>query len=466
MNSIEVINNIESKFPVEEIKAEGFPLWQFLRYRYYITHYFIKEAKSNSGYYLSNSTNILNLIYNSLISFIPFRKRFKYILFTDSKELKNIDGKVSDKIAHEIISVLGDELIVSINTSNEISSSKNLFFKNSLNSAIFYFFSIFHKRKTKIENEIFLKNIEKDLMISVDYQKKTDRFFALVRVLDKYFKRNKFKIVFVNAYYSPVLQQAVIYSANKNKIKTIELQHGIINNSHIAYNIFKKIGNEALPQNLFLFGDYFKQLLSDSQFLSADNLFVTGSFFINYSIENNKKNKFASDFFNDARKKYKKIVAVTSQETIENELIEFINQVAYLDKEILYIFIPRNFEKEFPGLIGKPNIIIDKRLDFYLSASYVDFHATVYSTCALESLAFGTSNILININGLSKKFLGNNLKEDKFSYYVENTKEMLNILSITKVTDKELVKAKGNYFFVHKREVEIDQIIKNIEDGL
>ena len=466
MNSIEVINNIERKYPVEEIKAEGFSLWQFLRYRFYITHYFLNETNSKSGYYLKNSNSAINLIYNTLTSYFTFRKKFKYILFTDSKEFKNIDAKISDKIAHNIISLLGDDLVVSVNSSNDIIKIKNPFFKNSINSAIFYFFSVFHKRKIFIENEKILENIDNELNINVNYQQKTDRFFALVKVLDKYFKRNCFKIVFVNAYYSPVLQQAVIYSANKNNIKTVELQHGIINENHFAYNISQKTANDGYPQNIFLFGDYFRDLLSKSKFLPPQNLHVTGSFFINYSIEKNKINQYAIDFFNNSRLKFKKTVAITSQETIEKELIQYIKQVASRDKNVLFIFIPRNFEKPLPELANIPNIIIDKNLDFYTTASFVDYHSTVYSTCALESLAFGTTNILININGLSKKFLGENLKEDKFSYYVDSPEEMLNILNITKVANKEIVKTKGKYFFATSTENEIKEIISKIENGL
>lgn len=465
MNSIEVITKIENSFPVEEIKAEDFKLWQFLRYRYYINNYFINENNSKSAYYASNSNSIFNLLVNAFTSFFTFRKKFKYILFTDSKELKEIDGKTSDKIAHNIISILGDDLLVSINSSNEIFRKKNLLFKNSINSAIFYFLSAFKNEKISIDEENILKIIENEFNISVDYQKKTDRFFSLVKVLDKYFKKNKFKIVFVNAYYSPVLQQAVIYSANKNNIKTVELQHGIINKNHIAYNISRKIGNDGLPQNIFLFGEYFKELLTASNFLPSERLFVTGSFYIDHSIRNNQQNKYAVDFFKGSKAKYTKTIAVTSQETIEKELIVFIKQAAALDKNVLYIFIPRNFEREFNDLSEIPNIIVDKKLDFYTCASFVDFHSTVYSTCAFESLAFGTANILINLNNLSTKFLGENLNEKNFSYFVNDPESMLNIINNIEITNKEIVKDKGNKLFTDTKNIDLKQIIKNIEIG-
>jgi hypothetical protein len=465
MNSLEVIKNIESKYAVEDIKADGFKLWQFLRYRYYITNYFINETNAKSAYYLSVSNNIFNLFRNTVKSYFTFRKKFKYILFTDSTEIRQIEGKMSDKIAHDIISVYGDDMLVCLNTSNEIVDTKNLFYKNMMNSMIFYFFSAFHKRKTVIENEEILKNIENEFDIKVDYQKKTDRFFSLVKVMDKYFKRNNYKIVFVDTYYAPVLQQAVVYSANKNNIKVVELQHGLINESNISYNIFRKVASDGLPQYIFLFGEYFKELLTNSKFLSPDNLKVTGSFFINHSIETNPKNEFAVEYFAEARKKFKSIVAITSQETIINELSEFLLKLAELDKDVLYIFIPRNYKKEYPELKNKTNIVIDQKLGFYTCASFVDFHSTVYSTCAVESLAFGTPNILININNLSRKFLGSNLNESNFSYFVESPEAMLETIQTCKTADRELVKSKGNFYFAKSNKTELKQFLQEIENG-
>jgi hypothetical protein len=68
-------------------------------------------------------------------------------------------------------------------------------------------------------------------------------------------------------------------------------------------------------------------------------------------------------------------------------------------------------------------------------------HATVFSTCAIESLSLGVPNILIDIDGLSTKHLLPLLGENKANSYVETTHDFVqNIENMTYLSKEEIIR--------------------------
>lgn len=441
---LDFIKEVEENYNVHTIECNKVKVWQILRLNYISafeknlaplnTH----EVKSKNPTQSRVQSIMLNLS-NAFWQGHNYFKSYDYLLFTDILEERIIDNKISDKISHNIIKLLNKDLLVIINPQkSKHKKIKDYYHKNYLTEAIFHLNSRLKKYTGKdiyIENEEILKTVEKEYKVNVDYVNIIREFFYLVDVLDRYFKRCKPKKIFVNCYYG-LFHQAIIYSAHKNNIQVIELQHGIINSEHYAYNIFTPIGKETFPDYIYTFGDYVKEYIT-SNFIEEKNKIPVGNFYIEYCKNKCSGDKSLITYFKELREKYSKIVVITSQITIEEELIQFLLQAAHMSRDTLFIFIPRFYDKDFSTYNFPENIIIHKEIDFYQTVGFCDFHSTVYSSCALEAPRFGTPNILININNLSKMNLDNILKDLEFNKYVSSASDFVNTIKEWETPSKE-----------------------------
>ena len=141
----------------------------------------------------------------------------------------------------------------------------------------------------------------------------------------------------------------------------------------------------------------------------------------------------------ELKKRFNSIVVVTLQDTVEDITISFIKKVAVMDKNFLYIIVPRYFSKKYKSLNIFDNIIVDEKLKFYDVILHVDFHSTVYSTCAIESVYFGVPNILLDFNDKSSNFFNDILKIGKFNNYVKNKSQFLRVINKSEKISKESV---------------------------
>jgi hypothetical protein len=125
------------------------------------------------------------------------------------------------------------------------------------------------------------------------------------------------------------------------------------------------------------------------------------------------------------RSKYEKIVAVSSQWVIEDELIEIIKKTAAICKKTLFIFVPRYvLDKNYQLMAFPTNVVLIRQLDIYQTILLSDFHVTVYSTTALEAPVFGVRNILIDIKGQASEFYKNILSNPLVTRFVNTAEEL------------------------------------------
>ena len=83
--------------------------------------------------------------------------------------------------------------------------------------------------------------------------------------------------------------------------------------------------------------------------------------------------------------------------------------------------------------------MIVKDENFYELTMLADFHATVYSTCAIEAPSLGVQNILINIDGLSKRFYGNILSDRRVTRFVDTPQEFVSIANDFEKLDRDTI---------------------------
>ena len=119
--------------------------------------------------------------------------------------------------------------------------------------------------------------------------------------------------------------------------------------------------------------------------------------------------------------------------------------------DILFLYVPRRFEvngtpKSFSHL--SKQILVVNHINVYESILHGHFHSTVWSTCALESLALGVKNILMDIDGFATHYLKESLSDTETTRIVKTPEEFIAIADSWGRGDKQTIRNQSSYHFV------------------
>mgnify|MGYP006870480261 FL=1 len=471
-NVIEIIKDIERYYEVETITSFNIKIWPLLKLVLCsnLTYSGSKDEKIKRNLLskLAKRASLIRPICYGINNF--FSKKYEYILFTDTLEKRIVNGMYIDKVSQGLIDLLSNEQFLVIENpvnnfhypiktckSEHISSLRLI----QLSAILLYLLNC-GTRSLNITNEKLIKTILAEGKIALNYKALIKQFFGYVKIFETLFKRIKPKLIFINCYYS-VPHMSAIYAAKRNKIKIVELQHGIINDKHWAYNYSKDFGTNFFPDYLFVFGEFFKKFFKDGNyFIEKDNVFSVGSYYI--ELINVEKSSDLIRKVISLKAKYEKTIVVSSQVTVENELFDFMLRVARDDKVNLYIFRPRILNKHYiiDNVPGNFYLSIDEAEDIYRLLKVADIHATVYSTVCLEALAFGVPNIMVNLNNLARLYFGEILDETLYTIFVNNVSDFINAVRSWGITDRKAVMKKGEYFFDSNHGMKLGKAISEI----
>jgi hypothetical protein len=197
-----------------------------------------------------------------------------------------------------------------------------------------------------------------------------------------------------------------------------------------------RIDKSYFPDYLLVFGRSELKTFDDSRFIEPANVYPIGSFYIEYIRKNH-----VPDFDLIKRlRNYRLSVGVTLAWITEKPTIEVVCQAANFDNTIFYILIPRVPQEQHYTTLNLPdNVMVIKDKNFYEVAMYVDFHATVISSCALEAPSLGVQNIFINIDNLSKQYYGDILKDKRLTRYADTPKEFVEIINTFEKLDRDII---------------------------
>lgn len=454
---IELFKEIEKKYEVEMLKYKDIFLWPLLRINYFYTIFKERKKETSKG----NIRFHLNYILDFIFSIINLFRRAEIIVFSDYLEKRILGKQLIDKIFNGLPNknVIFFELPPRI----DYKIYKNFNFPHVSTLPIHLVAKLLSQiiksfiKTDEINNNIILKEIESKLSIKLDIKSLLTKYIIYKKIYIVIFKIKKPSIVFINCSYC-LSNMAAIDAANTLGIKTIEFQHGLINKNHLAYLYFKKTRYNNLPMFFFSFGDYFTKIIKENYPIDPEHVFTVGSYLIDFM--KNYTNENLKEKLNQYRLTYKKIIIITSQFTVENELISFLEKTCNLMKDILFIFIPREKDRNY-DFKSKNLILIDRLgddIDFYQIVKYVDFHSTVYSTCALEAPIFGIPNILININNLAVYHF-NFLCELKSTKIANTPEEYKKIVEEWIPPEKDELSLSHNIFFA-------DNYYKNLYEAL
>lgn len=260
--------------------------WDIIRYDvYYELMYTLEFRKRNreiTDSFQKNYRKKINKLFYLILDIVKFflKKKKKFLFY---KCTRNIDknGKKIDIIADDFLNIVyKDSFVIE---SNPI-SYKEKKYKNSL-----------LKIKKKLKKErCFKLDIDLEKIFFKEFGIKTDINGKIQSILNNYFieykhyvwllKKINPKIIFV---VQNGIQKGLFSAANYLNIPVVELQHGQVNNYHLAYSYPVDIDYsniKTLPKYFFTFGKFWnninypvkKKIDMGNNFYSLQNIEKTG----------------------------------------------------------------------------------------------------------------------------------------------------------------------------------------------
>ena len=169
-----------------------------------------------------------------------------------------------------------------------------------------------------------------------------------------------------------------------------------------------------MPDYLLCYNDYVKNF-TNKNYIKPENIIPIGHCYLEKINEKNQTCGLPSI-------KYKKVIVVSTQDSIQKELIQKIEEIAKIKENILFIIKTRDGSH---ALSGYKNVKVSSQ-DIYNLIKQADMHISCYSTVALEASMMGTPTILININNLSTLYFDSIIGEFQNIIICESISDVIN----------------------------------------
>ncbi len=461
------ILEIESLFNVKEWEINNIHVWPLLRIEiyYYLTKNayqanFQLEKNNNFKYYYSKiRTSIVNLFYQFpfLIRFIvntifESKKSYDFLYLGNQSSYTIINEDTFDKFYDPIRITLSQKGLNIFKLEIGRRKTNGNLPQNIIQPIVdFYGFLGIIKSTKSAKTNISSTEFDEFIAYCNNHElnfpafdiksliRRTNKIISVSKYFTKIIRKYKIKAGIVICYYSDTAM-AFNYSCYKNKITSIDIQHGNQNENHLAYGNWRSIpksGFNLLPQFFWTWGPFEYNLIKKwASKTNYHNCILGGHIFIDYL------KKYGGNFVEKKRveklksKRNRPIVLLTlSWDTSkENHLKhclfamsktynEFnwwvrLHPLMINEKErILKLF--RKYDIEIYE-ISEPTIL---PLPFLLESSNV--HITYSSSTAIEAAKFGIPNVIFSDYGrlhLSK------IIDPSLVRFANNSNEIINYL--------------------------------------
>ena len=256
----------EEKNKCFELKAGQIYFWDLIRLNVY--HNIDRDNNSKAKVKTKRKAISLNLFYriikliknSCVLLFFLFFKKCDDFYFTASRNKLN-ETKFFDRNLEDIIIKSNRKSIIFENFQNDLKKTQ---YKNAIFNPVDLIFKIFSKFFKNNDYSAILKLIKKE------YPNSTFTNKNINEIVNKYkfelffysilFKLKKPKIIFLT---QNGIQKGLFFVAKKNGIPLVEVQHGLINKNHVAYNYNKNITYNSdqiyLPTYFFVFSEFWKR---------------------------------------------------------------------------------------------------------------------------------------------------------------------------------------------------------------
>lgn len=462
-NYADIIKNIEEKYPVKNVKYNDIPLWPFLRIIFYNTLFYVGNTKIDYRHFkilkkfFSYFCKLTNAFFKTYIPYL-FKKNVVF-LFTDTAEVRYVDGKAFDKISFELINIEKDIVPVVTYVNDK---KKNCFSRSIDNSLLLLFARLTpaHFDENFLEGVQILDELKTMYNLDLDFMPVIKDVVRSINYYNKFFTKRCPKRIYVNCYYS-IQKMAMTYVAKTKGINVIELQHGNLSRQHYAYNSAVDIIPNPYPNYLLSFGENYKKVVSPFVY-KQENIKIVGSFYLDFvkSHQKTNRNLFAIKYGEICRT----IITVASQSIIDKRLMDFYVKFADRHKDFFILFVPRYIESYHNTNLPE-NFVIEKNLDVYQCMQNSNVVSTVFSTCCFEALALEKPVLLVNIDNLAVQGLKDFLVPETTMRICEENSDPINIIRELEKKPISTIKNEGNEYFADGHISLLQKALKEILGG-
>lgn len=409
LEGVELIKTIEKEYDVMSIRYKGVCAWSYLRL------YLLDKITANREFKATKS--IIALVLKCLFSYNPFQifTKHEIWLFTGCERRKRVGSKMIQRVSGGI-SKAADNCLMIEKPNKEFGHYKREEIEEKYIVSESWLLMTLHLLEVlsrpftpKVENEDVIVKLLTDKGISFDY-KHYLRLLNAQRLAMKIMLSitRKPKCVFME---SPYDSMGYMWAFHQAGIRVIEMQHGVLNSNHNAYNAID-YEQKMNPDCICVFGDEEYNYFTKEKPQYAPKVETTGLYMLEKADE-----YFKTDLFAKEREKYKHIVVVAGEANFEKKLGDFVDIIATRRNDILFIYIPR-YSDEIPS-VSSANVCIVTDVNIYEYLKWADVHMTISSTTCLEAHYFHTPTIFVNFNNLSEEYYGNRLQEINGARYID-----------------------------------------------
>lgn len=454
------LKEIEMLYDTQSILLGDDFVWPIVRFK--INEEIRKRSGLGSRTFKLDRKKLFKLLKTFFYGFLNlFRLRhYDYWIFSSSDRRKKMDAKYMDRVIEPLAAENKKSLLIENPFPLGGHYPKNWINQcNIISQTPFYagikLVSLLSRKRLKIKNEALIQKILKDNNIEIDYNKLLKNHIAQYRFIKFLMRFGKPKAVFMVYAASSM---GYIKAFKEKGIPVIEVQHGIINASHYAYNVYKDFGKILFPDYLMTYGKYELDIFNDKNyFIAPSNVFPVGYFFLE---------KFRNSMDQDLDKKkfygeFDKIIAFSLQDPFEKYVFEFLDKLAALDTSILYLAVPRDPLKPYLNAPKRKNLIIERNRNIYECLQIADFHATINSTCAIEALYFGVPNILFDYSNWASDYYNKILNDAKHTVFVKSPDEFLDMVRSHMFDETDMIVESSKYFIEQGFEQNVKNLMKD-----
>lgn len=214
------------------------------------------------------------------------------------------------------------------------------------------------------------------------------------------------KVLYINCYYSRSAVPAII-AAKALGIATIEQQHGIIANNHLAYLVPRDLGNSSrfpLCDHMIVWGDYAKRLLVEAGVYRAEQVTVCGFPRIDALLGSLPPRE--ETLAKLSMPPSNPVVLYTSNMIAQGFLAEILDGIHAVSGQLGIQWIVKLHPREKTRSIWEQESarrgldtvrVVEGELDFYSLLAACDIHASFASTTVIEAAILGRLNLGLNV---------------------------------------------------------------------
>ena len=444
----DIFLEIEKKYDLNNCEIDGIRYWNYIRWEMFRDEVIPDSIINTSSVYKRNINRFRELYY--ILKRGRIRKNIDVLFFAHERRVRN--GKFYECVYTEELSKVyknsstfempyNERHFRPVNTHDLIYLDRY----NTKANILYRFYNSFARSiiekiiaEAKSQLRVALQEINHKYGCSIDENRWYEQI-AFVIIKHRTLYKNYYRLI---QKLSPkVIIEVVPYSfermlineiAKIQNIPTVELQHGIINDTHLAYKYPDNVGIPQFPDKIFVFSDYEKERLILPP-ISSEEVIVTGFPFFEAKVKALKKNNEHNMV--DSRK----TILFISQPTLGDSLIKLAIDLSKRtgNYRIIYKLHPSEYDdwrENSSELINSGIEIIDnneKSIYSYFAES--DVQIGVYSTAIYEGLGFGLLTLIYKVGpyDVMKTLVDNgyaNFVEsaDDVIEYIDNKKEKTN----------------------------------------